>query len=169
MIRSINGRTPRIAESAFISETAYIVGDVEIGEQSSVWPGAVIRADFGGIKIGSRVAIEDNCCLHALDPMVIGDEVIVGHGAVLHCKSIGNKVLIGMNAVVLDSAEIGDFCIIGAGSVVTEGMKIPYGSFVIGVPAEIKGPVGEKRLERWKAGRSEVMPNLARQYKEQGL
>jgi len=120
LIRSINGRTPKIAESAFISETAYVIGDVEIGEQSSVWPGAVIRADFGGIKIGSRVAIEDNCCVHAEGPMEIGNEVIVGHGAVLHCKSIGSKVLIGMNAVLLDSSEIGDFCIVGAGSVVTE-------------------------------------------------
>jgi len=169
LIRSINGRTPKIAESAFISEAAYIVGDVEIGEHSSVWPGAVIRADFGAIKIGDYVAIEDNCCVHAEGPMQIANEVIVGHGAVLHGKSIGSKVLIGMNAVLLDSSEIGDFCIIGAGSVVTQGMKIPPGSFVVGVPAEVRGPVGEQRLERWRSGRSEIMPNLAKQYKEQGL
>ena len=168
MIRSVNGRTPRIAESAFISETAYVVGDVEIGEHSNVWPGAVIRADFGGIKIGNYVSIEDNCCLHAEAPMEIGDDVIVGHGAVLHGRKVGSKVLIGMNATLLDSSEIGDFCIIGAGSVVTEGMKVPSGSFVVGVPAKIRGQLGE-RLQRWKEGHVEIMPALARQYKEQGL
>jgi len=169
LIRSINGRTPRIAESVFVSETAYIVGDVEIGEHSGVWPGAVIRADFGAIKIGSYVSVEDNCCLHAEAPMEIGDDVTIGHGAVLHGRKVGSKVLIGMNATLLDSSEVGDFCIIGAGSVVTEGMIIPSGSFVVGVPAKIKGQLSEERLQRWKKGHIEVMRILAEQYREQGL
>lgn len=168
MIRSFDGKTPKIAGSAFISEAAYIVGDVEIGEHSNVWPGAVIRADFAPIKIGRYVDIEDNATLHAGVAMEIGDNVIVGHGAAVHSSRVGNKVLIGMNATTLHNSEIGDFCIIGAGSVVTEGMVIPSGSFVVGVPAKIKGPTTE-RMKGWTQGHSDFYPNLAKRYKEQGL
>ncbi len=168
MIRSFDGKMPRIAESAFISEAAYIVGDVEIGEHSNVWPGAVIRADFAPIKIGSYVDIEDNAILHAGVDMEIGDNVIVGHGAAVHSSKVGNKVLIGMNATTLHNSEIGDFCVVGAGSVITEGMKIPAGSFVVGVPAKVKGPITDQ-LKEWTQGHSDFYPNLAKRYKEQGL
>ena len=135
MIRSFNGKTPRIAETAFISEAAYVVGDVEIGEHSNVWPGAVLRGDFAAIRIGSYVDIEDNCILHAGNDMEISDNVIVGHGAVVHSRKVGSRVLIGMNATTLHKSVIGDHCIIAAGSVVTEGMIFPPDSFVVGVPA----------------------------------
>ena len=168
MIRSFDGKTPKIAKSAFISEAAYIVGDVEIGEHSSVWPGAVLRADFARIKIGNYVDIEDNCMLHAGEDMEVGDNVIMGHGAVVHSRKVGSNVLIGMHATTLHGSEIGDSCVIAAGSVVTEGMKIPTGSFVAGVPAKVKGPATD-RQKSWTEGHFTFYPPLAKKYKEQGL
>jgi len=167
MIRSFNGKTPEIAESAFVSEWAYVVGDVEIGENSSVWPGAVIRGDFGKIVIGRNTHIEDNCVLHAGTDMEIGDNVMIGHSVVVHCAKIGNNVLVGNNATVLDNVEIGDFCIIGANAVVMQGEKIPSRSFMVGVPAKITGQVPSERLNRREGGSSYA--KLAQQYKEQGL
>ena len=173
MIRSLNGKTPKIAESAFISEAAYIVGDVEIGENSSVWPGAVIRGDFGKIKIGQNSAIEDNCVIHSGSPsglgdIVIGDNVHIGHGAVLNCHKVGNSTLLGMNCTILHDVEIGEFCVIAAGCLVTQGMKIPDRSFIVGVPGKIKGEVLPKQLW-WVEYGSEIYARLAKQYKEQGL
>ena len=152
MIQIFNGKTPQIAESAYVSEVATIIGDVEIGENSSVWPGAVIRGDFGKISIGCNTSVEDNCVLHAgsttiLDQgLMIGDNVHIGHGAVINGKRIGNHVLIGINASVLHDVEIGDYCIIGASCLVSQGMNIPERSFVIGVPGRIKGEVTDEQL-----------------------
>jgi carbonic anhydrase/acetyltransferase-like protein (isoleucine patch superfamily) len=168
VIRSFDGKTPKIAESAFISEAAYIVGDVEIGDYSNVWPGAVIRGDFARIKIGRYVDIEDNCTVHAGNDMEVGDNVIVGHGAGVHSRKVGNNVLIGMNATTLPNSEIGDNCIIAPGAVVTEGMKIPSGSFVVGVPAKVKGPVTEQQ-RGWIDGHFAFYPPLAKRYKDQKL
>ena len=152
MIQIFNGKTPQIAESAYVSEVATIIGDVEIGENSSVWPGAVIRGDFGKISIGCNTSVEDNCVLHAGSPtildqgLMIGDNVHIGHGAVINGKRIGNHVLIGINASVLHDVEIGDYCIIGASCLVSQGMNIPERSFVIGVPGRIKGEVTDEQL-----------------------
>jgi len=174
MIRSFNGKTPRIAESAFISEAAYIVGDVEIGENSSVWPGAVIRGDFGSIRIGRNVSVQDGSVIHSGAPstvavdVTIGDEVHIGHSAVINCCRIGNNVLIGMNATVLDGAEVGNSCIIGAGCVVNEGMVIPDRSFVAGVPGEIRGEPSLRQLW-WVQEGPGGYAGLAGQFKEQGL
>ena len=176
MIRSFNGKTPEIHESAFVSEAAYVVGDVEIGENSSVWPGAVIRGDWGKIKIGRNSAVEDNCVIHTgsytaisgVADLVIGDNVILGHGAVLNCRKIGNNVLIGMNCTVLPDVEIGDFCIIAAGCLVSQGMKIPDRSFVAGFPAKIMGEATEQQL-KWTQYGPQTYADLAKQYKEQGL
>jgi carbonic anhydrase/acetyltransferase-like protein (isoleucine patch superfamily) len=176
MIKSFNGKTPRIAQSAFVSEAAYVVGNVEIGENSSVWPGAVIRGDFGSIKIGNNTAIEDTCIIHAGSPSTpdfavdvsIGDNVHIGHGAAINCRRIGDSVLIGMNATILHDAEIGSFSIIGAGCLVGEGVKIPNRSFVVGVPGKIKGEVSPKQLW-WVEEGPRAYAELGRQYKEQGL
>ncbi len=167
MIRSFNGKTPRVAESAFVSEWAYVVGDVEIGENSSVWPGAVVRGDFGKIVIGRNTHVEDNSVLHAGTDLEIGDNVMIGHSVVVHCARIGNNVLVGNNATVLDNVEIGDSCIIAANAVVTPGEKIPSGSFMVGVPAKITGQVPSERLNRREGGSSYAA--LAQRYKEQGL
>jgi carbonic anhydrase/acetyltransferase-like protein (isoleucine patch superfamily) len=174
MIRSFNGKTPRIAESAFVSEAAYVVGDVEIGEESNVWPCAVIRGDFGKIQIGKNVAVEDNCVIHSgtlsgpIQDVTIGDRVIIGHGAVIHCRSIGNNVLVGMNATILQDAKIGNNCVIGAACLIGQGVNIPDNSLVVGVPGKIKGEPTEQ--QRWwaKEGYKEYQ-TLIKLYKEQGL
>ena len=168
MIRAFDGKTPKVATSAFISEAAYVVGEVEMGGNSSVWPGAVIRGDFAPIKIGNNTQIEDNCVLHSGKPLIIGDNVHIGHGVIIHCSRVGNNVLIGNNATLLDEAEIGNSCLIGANSLVSERMKIPDGSFVVGVPAEVKGKVSPELLAKIELGVREYVW-LAQKYKEQGL
>lgn len=174
MIKSVNGKRPKVAKSAWVSEAAYVVGNVEIGENSSVWPGAVIRGDLASIKMGNYVTVQDNCVIHSGSPFVppgdaiIGDRVHIGHGAVVNCVKVGNNVLIGMNATILQEAEIGDFCIIAAGSVVPRGMIIPDRSFVAGVPAEIKGESTPQQL-KWTQDGPKTYAALAKQYKSQGL
>ena len=138
MIRTFNGKTPRIADSASISEWAYIVGDVEIGENTGVWPGAVIRGDFCSIRIGKNCQIKDTSVIHSGTNVEIGDNVIIGHGAVIHGLKIGNNVLVGNNATILDDTDIGDRCIIGSNSTVATGHKVPNGSLAVGVPARVK-------------------------------
>jgi carbonic anhydrase/acetyltransferase-like protein (isoleucine patch superfamily) len=173
VIKAFAGRMPKIAKSALVSEMASIIGDVEIGENSSVWPGAVIRGDFGKIKIGRNTAIEDNCVIHSGSPqsvtgdVTIGDEVHIGHGAVVNCRRIGNNVLIGMNATVLHDAEIGNFCIIGAGCLVSQGMKIPDNSLVVGVPGKIKGRVSAEQ-SFWIKDAPQGYAKLVKRYKKQG-
>ena len=168
MIRDFDGKTPKLAGSAFVSEAAYVIGDVEIGENSGVWPGAVVRADFAGIKIGCNTMIEDNCVLHAGRPMEIGDKVLIGHSVVVHGVKIGDNTLVGNNATILDDAEIGNFCLIAAGCLVSQGMKIPDNSFVVGVPAEIKRQLSPKQ-RLWLEKRHVTYIELMKRYKEQGL
>jgi len=175
MIWPFEGKTPRIAASAFVSETAYVIGDVEIGENSCVMPGAVVRGDLGKITIGRNVAIEDNCVIHSGAPATppeadvsIGDNVIFGHGAVSNCRRIGNNVLIGMNATILHDVEIGNYCIIAAGCMVKEKARIPDKAMVAGVPGEIKGQVGPQHMY-WFTQSPLVYQNLAERYKRQGL
>lgn len=153
MIEAFDGKVPMIAASAFVHPLALVRGDVQIGELCIVHPGAVINADWAPIRIGDRVMVEDNCVLHAglqedwwsgvRTPLVVGNDVIVGHGAVVHGKKIGDHVMVGMNATILQDVEIADSCVIAAGAVVTEGERIPAGSFVAGVPARIKGALSK--------------------------
>ena len=168
MIRAFGEKTPKVAESAFVSEMAYVIGDVEIGESSSVWPGAVVRGDFAKITIGNNTQIEDNSVLHTGMPMTIGDGVHIGHGAVVHCGRIGNNVLVGNNAVLLDGAEVGDYCLICAGAMVSQGMKVPDRSFVAGVPAKVLKEVSAEHVARIEMG-VDTYVKLAQDYKRQGL
>jgi len=168
MIYTFDGKTPEVAESAYINKSAYVVGDVVIGEECSVWPGAVIRGDISSIRIGKRVHIQDNCVLHAEFPMIIGDNVLLAHCVMMHGAKIGNNVLIGNNATILDDVEIGNNCLIGAGAVVPEGMIVPDNSMVAGVPGRIKGKVTEKHLN-WVGRGIPIYIELARKYKEQEL
>jgi len=168
MIREFGGTMPKIAQTAFISEVSYVVGDVEIGEHSSVWPGAVIRGDYAKVTIGQYVHLEDNCVVHCGTPLVIGSHIIIGHGAVVHCATIGDNVLVGSNATILDRAEIGDSCIIGAGSLVTPDTIIPPRSLVVGVPATIRGEVTDEQIRRLRVD-VEGYYAYAQQYKNQGL
>jgi carbonic anhydrase/acetyltransferase-like protein (isoleucine patch superfamily) len=123
----------------FRAENATVTGNVTIGSQVGIWFGAVIRADKDRIVLGDRSNIQDNCVVHTTTghPVLIGSDVSVGHGAILHGCTIGNRVLVGMGAIVLNGATIGDGSVIGAGAVVTEGMNVPPASVVVGVPGKI--------------------------------
>jgi carbonic anhydrase/acetyltransferase-like protein (isoleucine patch superfamily) len=168
MIRDFKGKSPRIAASAFVSEAAYVVGDVEIGENSSVWPGAVIRADFGKITIGHNTSVEDNTVIHCAGDLTIGNNNVIGHGAVVHCSRVGNNILIGNNATILDGAEIGDYCIIGAGCLIPPNTKIAERSVVIGVPGHVKSRLTEEQQKELNLGAASYT-ELSRNYKQRGL
>ncbi len=168
MIRSLDGITPLIHPSAFVSEFAYVVGDVEIGEDSSIWPGTVIRADSGKIAIGSQTCIQDNSVVHGDADVVIGDRVVIGHRVVCHARSVGAGVMIGNGAVVNDGVEIGEGSLVASAAMVVENMIIPPRSMVVGVPARIRGPV-EERHSRLIEARAESYVRKAERYKIQGV
>jgi len=168
LIRDFKGKSPKIAASVFVSEAAYVVGDVEIGENSSVWPGAVIRADFGKTAIGHNTSIEDNSVIHGATDVNIGNDNIIGHGAVVHCRRVGNNVLIGNNATILDGSEIDDYCIIGAGCLIPPNTKIPERSVVIGVPGHVKSQLTEEQQNELKLGAA-TYTELSQSYKQRGL
>lgn len=136
-----------IKNALFIAENATVIGDVTIEKDVSIWFGAVVRADRDAISIGAGSNIQDNCVVHtsAGYPVTIGKDVSVGHGAVLHGCTVGNQVLIGMGAVVLNGARIGDGSIIGAGAVVTEGTIIRENSLVLGVPGKVIRETSEEQ------------------------
>lgn len=153
MLFSYKGKNPRIGKGVFIAPAAILVGDVEIGDYSSVWFGTVVRGDIHYVKIGKYTNIQDNAIVHVTKdkfPVQIGDYVTIGHGAIIHGCEIGNNVLIGMGSVILDGAQIGDNCIIAAGSVVKEGTKIPSNSLVAGIPARIKRKLKKSEIENLK-------------------
>ena len=139
MIVKYKGREPKIDGSAFVADNATLIGDVELAPDSSVWFGAVIRADNEPIKVGRGSNIQDNATLHCdpSHPLTIGEDVTVGHNAVVHGCTLGDGVLVGMGAVVLDDAVIGEYSIVGAGAVVTSGMVVPPYSLVVGLPAKV--------------------------------
>ncbi|HOF52225.1 MAG TPA: gamma carbonic anhydrase family protein [Rhodoferax sp.] len=130
---------PRLADSAWVADSAQVMGNVELGEDASVWFGAVIRGDTEVIRIGQRSNIQDGSVLHADigKPLTIGDDVTVGHKVMLHGCTIGDGSLVGIGAVVLNGARIGKGCIVGAGSLVTEGKEFPDGSMIMGSPAKV--------------------------------
>ena len=141
MIRSYRGRWPVIASSAYIDPAATIIGDVTIGEQSSVWPGVVIRGDVHYIRIGARTNVQDGSVLHVMKdefPLILGDNVTVGHGVILHGCTIESQVLIGMGCVLLNNCKIGQGSIIAAGTLVTEGAVVPPGSLFMGHPGKFR-------------------------------
>jgi carbonic anhydrase/acetyltransferase-like protein (isoleucine patch superfamily) len=148
-IRPYRGKFPQIAASAYIDPAAVIIGDVAIGEDSSVWPMSVVRGDVHYIRIGNRTNIQDGCVLHVMKdqyPLVLGDEVTVGHSVTLHGCTIESHVLIGMGCIVLNGAVIGANSIVAAGTLITERTAIPAGSLVMGSPGKVKRPLNEKEL-----------------------
>ena len=132
-------RSELIHPSVFLARGAIVLGDATIGEESSVWFNAVVRGDTEAIRIGRRTNVQDGAILHADPgfPCTVGDDVTIGHGAIVHGATVGNRVLIGMRAVVMNGAEIGEESVIGVGAVVTEGTKIPPRSVVLGLPGKI--------------------------------
>jgi len=132
-------RPPRLGKKVYLARTAVVVGDVKLGDHTSVWYGAVLRGDINRIVVGHHSNIQDNAVLHLADnfPCVLGNYVTVGHSAIVHACKIGDEVLIGMGAIVLDGAVVGRQSLIGAKALVTQGMKIPPGSLVLGAPAKV--------------------------------
>ncbi|WP_342618111.1 gamma carbonic anhydrase family protein [Rhodoferax sp. GW822-FHT02A01] len=137
-IYELNSIAPRVAEGAWVADSAQVMGNVELGQDSSVWFGAVVRGDTEGIRIGRATNIQDGSVLHADagEPLTIGDDVTVGHMVMLHGCTVGDGSLIGIGAIVLNGAKIGKGCIVGAGALVTEGKEFPDGSMIIGSPAK---------------------------------
>ena len=152
MILDYKGKTPQIHESAFIAPNATVIGDVEIGEQSSVWFGTVLRGDIAPIRIGSHTNIQDLSILHETPdmPLVIEDNVTVGHKVTLHSCTIRRNALIGMDSTVLDGAVIGENAFIGAGSLVTPGTEIPANAMAFGRPARVVRDLTDEDLKEMK-------------------
>lgn len=141
MIRSYRGKRPQIAASAYIDPAAVIIGDVVIGEDASVWPCVVVRGDVNSIRIGARTNVQDGSILHVMretHPLVLGDDVTVGHAVTLHGCTIESRCLIGMGAIVLNGVKIGAGSIVAAGTLIREKTEIPPGSLVAGNPGKVK-------------------------------
>ena len=148
------GEEPLYGPDVFVAPTAVVIGDVQMDEGSSLWYGGVLRGDINSIKIGKFSNLQDGVIGHLADdyPLVVGQYVTVGHGAVIHACEIGDECLIGMNSTVLDGAKIGKQSIVAAGSLVPAGMEVPAGSLVAGVPAKIKKQLSEEQrggLKKW--------------------
>ncbi len=140
---------PEVADSAWVAPGAYVVGDVHLGGESSVWYGAVLRGDTEPIRIGARTNIQDGCVLHADPgyPAIVGEDCVVGHKAIVHGCEIGDRCLVGMGAIILNGARIGEGSIVAAGALVPEGKEFPPGSLIVGVPAKPVKEVTEEQTE----------------------
>jgi carbonic anhydrase/acetyltransferase-like protein (isoleucine patch superfamily) len=165
MILSYRGVTPKIAPTAFVAPTAVVIGDVTIGEEASVWFGAVLRGDVGRIEVGPRANIQDNAVLHSTPerPTVVGEGVTVGHGAVLEGCTIARGALVGMNAVVLHGAVVGEEALVAAGSVVTDGTELPPRTVAAGAPCRVRKTLSGASAE-WIAHAAETYVRLSRTY-----
>lgn len=143
-------KSPKIASDCFVAPSAEIIGDVELGAGASVWFNATIRADLNPIRIGKNVSIQDNCTVHVSrdDRTEIADDVVVGHGAIVHGAKVGSNTIIGMGAILLNGSKVGKNCIIGAGSVLTEGTEIPDNSIALGTPCKVVKPATPEHIER---------------------
>lgn len=166
------GKTPSIHPSAFVAPTAVLIGDVTVGEESSIWFGAVLRGDDpdNGIVVGPRTSVQDNCVVHVgrWGPTVIGADVTVGHGAKFESCTIGDRTVVGMNAVILQGARVGEECLLAANTVVLEGREIPERSLVAGVPGVVKKTL-EGSAAEWIEGGGAHYVALSRQYLDAGV
>ncbi|AKL95178.1 carbonic anhydrase/acetyltransferase, isoleucine patch superfamily [Clostridium aceticum] len=167
MIKDLKEKKVKIHESCFIAETADLIGDVTIGENSSIWYKTVLRGDENYIKVGKDTNIQDNSVVHIshLYPTIIGDYVTIGHSAIIHACTIGNYTLIGMGAIVLDGAEVGSETIIGAGSLVAPGKKIPSGVLAVGSPAKVVRELTEEEKKSLRVS-AESYVKHGREHKE---
>ncbi len=156
MLKPYKGIRPRVHETVFVEESAGVVGDVEIGADSSIWFNAVVRGDVHYIKIGERTNVQDNCVLHVTHPhdghdgfpLIIGSDVTIGHSVTLHGCVVRDRCLIGMGAVILDGAEVGEDSIVGAGALVKEGQKLPPRSLAVGMPARVVRSLTDEEVGR---------------------
>lgn len=145
-LMSFQGKHPRVAPTAFVADNATLIGDVEIGEFASVWFGCVLRADVGYIRVGARSNIQDLSCIHMTEGVshtIVGEDVTVGHGVILHGCRVGDRALVGMGSVMLDNSELGEGSVLGAGSLLTPRTIIAAGHLALGRPARALRPVNE--------------------------
>lgn len=149
MMISYKGVSPSVHESVFVAPGAYIIGNVQIGKKSTVWFNAVLRGDDGPIIVGERCSIQDNSTIHLYEgfPVIIEDDVTVGHNVILHGCKIGKRSIIGMGSTLLDNVEVGEECIIGANTLLAGGIKIPPRSLVLGSPGKVVRELTEKDLQ----------------------
>ncbi|MBI9014530.1 MAG: gamma carbonic anhydrase family protein [Clostridiales bacterium] len=149
MILNYENNKPNIDKDCFIAETSTVIGKVTLGSESSVWYGAVLRGDVNAITIGDRTNVQDNATVHVASkfPTTIGDDVTIGHNAIVHGCTIGNRVLVGMGAIVLDGAIVEDDVIIGAGALIPPGKVIPSKSLVVGSPGKVVKTINEEAVE----------------------
>lgn len=170
MLIEYNGKKPAVHPGAFIAPTAVLIGEVVVEEGASIWFGAVLRADFNRIVVGRNSSVQDNAVIHVtgLSETVLGQGVTVAHGAVLHGCRVGDGAIIGMNVTVLDFCEIGEEAMVAAGSVVTDGTRIPARHLAAGVPAVIKKEISGASLS-WVQESAPAYRALADSYLEQGI
>jgi len=163
-IYQLGDDAPRIAATAWVADSAAVIGRVDLAEGASVWYGAVLRGDNDRITVGARSNVQDGSVLHTDDgfPLTLGEDVTVGHQVVLHGCTVGDGSLIGIQAVVLNGAKIGRGCLVGAGAVVTEGKAFPDGSLILGAPAKAVRPVTPEQIERLRLGARHYVENAGR-------
>jgi carbonic anhydrase/acetyltransferase-like protein (isoleucine patch superfamily) len=161
---AIDGKTPQIPDTSWAAPSADLIGDVQLGTQVGIWFGAVIRADNTPIIVGDRTNVQEGCMLHSDPgiPLAIGVDCTIGHHAILHGCTIGNRVLVGMGATVLNNAVIGDDCLVGAGALVTEGKAFPPGSLIMGVPAKVVRELPPETVAALKTSAAEYAARQAR-------
>jgi carbonic anhydrase/acetyltransferase-like protein (isoleucine patch superfamily) len=165
MIYELEGKAPKIGKGSYVCETAVIIGNVVIGAECFIAPGAKLRGDYGAIKIGSKTSVQDNCVLHARpeNKCIVGNYVTLGHGSILHTCTIKDYAVIGMGAIVSDFAVVGEWCAIGEGCVVKSNQEIPDGKIAVGVPAKIIGDVTDDYKQLWLKLKDEYV-QLAKRY-----
>jgi carbonic anhydrase/acetyltransferase-like protein (isoleucine patch superfamily) len=169
IIRSYQGTRPTLAPDVFLADNASVIGDVHIGDGSSVWFGAVVRGDVMPIRIGTAPSIQDNTVIHVSHQVAgttVGDRVTVGHNVILHACTIGNDSIIGMGSIILDGARVNPFCIVGAGALVTPGTDIPEGSLAVGSPARVKRTLTDEE-RAWIASSAKHYVALAQRYRDE--
>lgn len=163
MIRSFDGETPSVPDSAFVSEMAYLIGDVTLGEHASVWPFVCLRGDSGPISVGARTNVQDFTMLHHTR---LGEDVTVGHGAVLDNSTVADRCLVGMSATLLAGSTVETNCIVAGGTLLREDQTVPAGHLAYGSPAETQPLTDEQREQiEWYA---EQYLDLSEQYRESG-
>jgi carbonic anhydrase/acetyltransferase-like protein (isoleucine patch superfamily) len=166
-IYRLGALAPRIADTAWVADSAVVIGNVELAEEASIWFGATLRGDTETLTIGRRSNVQDGSVLHADHgfPLVLGEGVTVGHQVMLHGCRIGDASLVGIQAVVLNGARIGRHCLVAAGAVVTEGKEFPDGSLIMGAPARVVRPLTPEQIEGLKASAQHYVEN-ARRYRD---
>lgn len=163
-IYELDGVAPQLAASAWVADSAQVIGQVTLAAEASIWFGSVVRGDTDSITIGAGSNIQDTCVLHADagQPLVVGERVTVGHQVTLHGCTIGDESLIGIGAVVLNGARIGKNCLVGAGSLVTEGKEFPDGSMIMGSPAKLVRPLTPEQVEGLRRSAAHYIDNARR-------